>query len=150
MTTNKKQSEEIGKKPLKLSGYQKVVEFMDNLKHPLKKEIEEVRKIILSANNQLTEHIKWNAPSFCFNNEDRITLNLQGQGYFRLVFHCGAKVRDRKKKGHLFEDTTGLLDWVSDDRAIVKIIDMDEVIGKKDLIVEVITKWIEVTSNIEN
>ncbi|QED47629.1 DUF1801 domain-containing protein [Cytobacillus dafuensis] len=149
MATNKKQSEEIGKNPLKLSGHQKVVEFMGNLNHPLKKEIEVVRKIILSANIQLTEHIKWNAPSFCINNEDRITLNLQGKGYFRLIFHCGAKVKDSKKEGHLFDDTTGLLDWVTCDRAIVKITEMSDLIAKKDRLVEVITKWIDVTGNIE-
>lgn len=92
MTTNKKSAEATGKKPIKLSGPQQVVEFFNNLEHPLKKEIEEVRKIILSTNESITEHIKWNAPSFCFNNEDRVTFNLQGKGFFRLVFHCGAKV----------------------------------------------------------
>jgi hypothetical protein len=70
-----------------------VVDYMNNLEHPLKKEIEEVRKIILSANNQFTEHIKWNAPSFCINNEDRVTFNLQGKGYFRLIFLRGSKVK---------------------------------------------------------
>jgi hypothetical protein len=86
-----------------------VVDYMNNLEHPLKKEIEEVRKIILSANNQFTEHIKWNAPSFCINNEDRVTFNLQGKGYFRLIFLRGSKVKkDNIGKGPLFEDTTGL------------------------------------------
>jgi flagellar motor switch protein FliG len=86
MTTNKKKSETTGKKSIKLSGHHQVVEYMNNLEHPLKKEIEEVRKIILSANKQITEHIKWNAPSFCFNNEDRVAFNLHGKGYFRLGF----------------------------------------------------------------
>jgi uncharacterized protein YdhG (YjbR/CyaY superfamily) len=63
---------------MKLSNQQQVEEFMNNLEHPLKKEIEEVRKIIQSANNQLTEHIKWKAPSFCYHQEDRVTFNLHG------------------------------------------------------------------------
>ncbi|WP_243767421.1 DUF1801 domain-containing protein [Paenibacillus agricola] len=78
---------------MKLSGHQQIVEYMNNLEHPLKKEIEEVRKIILSANEQISEHIKWNAPSFCFENEDRVTFNLHSKGYFRIVFHSGMKLK---------------------------------------------------------
>ena len=143
MTTNKK----TGKKSGKLTGHDQVVEYIDNLEHPFKKEIEEVRNIILNTNSNITEQIKWNAPSFCFNNEDIVTFNLHGKGFFRLVFHCGAKVKDNKGKGPLFDDTTGLLDWVSDDRAIVKFTDMNDVKSKEEKLKDVITKWIEVTSS---
>ncbi|MDQ0875545.1 uncharacterized protein YdhG (YjbR/CyaY superfamily) [Paenibacillus sp. V4I3] len=132
---------------MKPSGHQKAVDFLNNLEHPLKKEIEEVRKIILSANEHITEHIKWNAPSFCFNNEDRVTFNLQGKGFFMLVFHCGVKVKDHAGNGSLFDDTTGLLDWVADDRAIVKLTDMSDVEDKKEKLAEVVARWIEVTSS---
>lgn len=145
MKTNKKSAETTGKKPIKLSGPQQVVEFLNNLEHPLKKEIEEVRKIILSTNESISEHIKWNAPSFCFDNEDRVTFNLQGKGFFRLVFHCGAKVKDQAGDGTLFEDTTGLLDWVTTDRAMIKITDMSDVESKKEKLAAVVAKWIEVT-----
>lgn len=145
MKTNKKSAETAGKKPIKLSGPQQVVEFLNNLEHPQKKEIEEVRKIILSTNESITEHLKWNAPSFCFDNEDRVTFNLQGKGFFRLVFHCGAKVKDQAGDGTLFEDTTGLLDWVTTDRAMIKITDMSDVESKKEKLAAVVAKWIEVT-----
>lgn len=145
MKTNKKSAETTGKKPIKLSGPQQVVEFLNNLEHPLKKEIEEVRKIILSTNESITEHLKWKAPSFCFDNEDRVTFNLQGKGFFRLVFHCGAKVKDQAGDGTLFEDTTGLLDWVTTDRAMIKITDMSDVESKKEKLAAVVAKWIEVT-----
>jgi hypothetical protein len=145
MKTNKKSAEITGKKPIKLSGPQQVVDFLNNLEHPLNKEIEEVRKIILSTNESISEHIKWNAPSFCFDNEDRVTFNLQGKGFFRLVFHCGAKVKDQAGDGTLFEDTTGLLDWVTTDRAMIKITDMSDVESKKEKLAAVVAKWIEVT-----
>jgi hypothetical protein len=145
MKTNKKSAEITGKKPIKLSGPQQVVDFLNNLEHPLKKEIEEVRKIILSTNKSITEHIKWNAPNFCFDNEDRVTFNLQGKGFFRLVFHCGAKVKDHAGNGTLFEDTTGLLDWVTTDRAMIKLTDMSDVESKKEKLAAVVAKWIEVT-----
>lgn len=132
-----------GKKTTKPTGREQVLDYMDTLEHPLKKEIEEVRSIVLSANGQLTEHIKWNAPSFCFNNEDRITFNLRGKGYFQLIFHRGAKVKDAPGNGQLFEDATGLLDWLAPDRAVIKFTDMNDVIAKKESLVSVVSKWIE-------
>ncbi|MGE6260756.1 DUF1801 domain-containing protein [Heyndrickxia sporothermodurans] len=145
MTKNKKPLEKSAKKSMKLSGHQQVVEFMDNLEHPLKEEIEAVRKIILSANKQINEHIKWNAPSFQFENEDRITFNLHGKGFFRLIFHCGAKKKDNIGQENLFDDTTGILEWVAGDRAMVKFTDINDVKAKEKKLKEVIIKWIEVT-----
>lgn len=130
---------------MKQSGHEQVIEYMSVLEHPLKKEIEIIREIILSTNTQITEHIKWNAPSFCFNNEDRVTFNLRGKGHVQLIFHCGAKVKDNKAKEPLFYDTTGLLDWVAGDRATVKFINMNDVKAKEEKLIEVITKWIEAT-----
>jgi Domain of unknown function (DU1801) len=127
----------------KRNGQEQVIEFLHKLEHPLKNEIVEVRNIILQSNELLSEHIKWNAPSFCYNNEDRITFNLHGKGYFQLVFHCGAKVKADKGKTPLFEDSTGLLNWVTGDRATVKFTDMKDVQAKKDKLAEVITKWLE-------
>ncbi|MEK5391377.1 DUF1801 domain-containing protein [Margalitia sp. FSL K6-0131] len=145
MTKSKTPSGKSAKKSMKLSGHQQVVEFMDNLEHPLKEEIEEVRKIILSANKQIKEHIKWNAPSFQVENEDRITFNLHGKGFFRLIFHCGSKKQVNIGQENLFVDTTGLLEWVAVDRAIVKFTDIDDVKAKEKKLTEVITKWIEIT-----
>lgn len=136
----------INKKKLtKPPVHQQVVEYMNNLEHPLKREIEEVRKIILDANGNLTEHIKWNAPSFCFNNEDRVTFNLHGKGYFKLVFHRGAKVKDNMGNEPLFEDNTGILDWVAADRATVKFIDMNDVDAKREKLVDVVNKWLKIS-----
>ena len=50
--------------------------YLDQLDHPLKPEILKIREIIFSANPDLTEHIKWNAPSFCLDGEDKITFNI--------------------------------------------------------------------------
>ncbi|UVI28392.1 DUF1801 domain-containing protein [Paenibacillus spongiae] len=134
------------KKTAKLSGHEQVIDFLNNLEHPLKDEIEEVRKIILGANEELCEHIKWKAPSFCYDNEDRITFNLHGKGYFLLIFHCGAKAKEHAGEARLLEDPTGLLDWVAKDRATVKFTDMNDVEAKREKLAVIITKWLEVTS----
>jgi len=107
--------------------------------------MEALREIVLSANKGITEHIKWNAPSFCFNGEDRVTFYLHKNEYILIVFHRGAKVKDRKGNGPLFKDTTGLLEWVSNDRAIVKLFSIQEVNAKKDLLKKVMKQWIKLT-----
>jgi len=133
------------KKGNKLNGHEQVIEFLNKLEHPLKKEIEEVRSVILSANNQLTEHIKWNAPSFCMNNEDRITFNLHGKGYFQLIFHCGSKVRKYDSNESLIDDDTGLLEWVTNDRALVKFRNINDVSEKKEKLIRLVNRWLEAT-----
>jgi hypothetical protein len=128
----------------KISGAEQVKQFLDELKHSHKKEVETIRKIILAANKNLTEQIKWNAPSFCNNGDDRITMNLSGKGMIRLIFHRGAKVKDSKAKGRILEDKTGLLEWAADDRAVLTFKDMDEVKANEKNLVWLVQKWIEV------
>lgn len=134
------------KKASALSGPEAVAAFMTNHNHPLKKAMEVTREIILSANKELTEHIKWNAPSFCINGDDRITFNIYKNDCLLLVFHRGAKVKDAKGKGPLFHDPTGLLEWVSPDRATVKLTSLLDVTAKKAKLKTVVKQWISITS----
>ncbi|MEH7346701.1 DUF1801 domain-containing protein [Bacillus sp. JJ1532] len=127
-----------------MSGPEQVAEFMNNLEHPLKEEIEEVRSIILRTDDKITEHIKWNAPSFCYEGEDRITFNLHGKGFIRLVLHCGAKVKERKTNEPLIVDPSGILEWKAADRAMMKFTDKKDVKAKEESLREVIKKWLEV------
>jgi uncharacterized protein YdhG (YjbR/CyaY superfamily) len=63
-----------------------VDEFMDKLEHPLKVEVQAVRDIIKAVNPNITEQIKWNAPSFSYT--DYIaTFNLRAQQHVHLIFH---------------------------------------------------------------
>ena len=126
----------------KATGNEGVDPFLAQLEHPLKEEIREVRRIILSAHPQLTEHIKWNAPSYACNGEDRVTFSLHGQGFFRLVFHCGAKAKNRQLEGRLIDDSTQLLEWVTDDRATARFTNMHDVREKEAALRTVIQQWI--------
>jgi hypothetical protein len=56
--------EKLRKKGSPVSRTDKVDEFLENLSHPLKAEIEAVRSIIKGVNKNINEEIKWNAPSF--------------------------------------------------------------------------------------
>jgi uncharacterized protein YdhG (YjbR/CyaY superfamily) len=133
-------------KSSKLSGPEQVADFLLHLKHPLKPIMESLREIILGANKNLSEHIKWNAPSFCFQDDDRITFNLHKNDCILIIFHRGAKVKDTKGKEPLFKDTTGLLEWLSSDRGVVKVYSLEEVTEKKAKLLKLVKQWIKETS----
>lgn len=46
------------------AGEAAVAEFLRRLEHPLKAEIEALRRVLLAADPAVREGIKWNAPSF--------------------------------------------------------------------------------------
>src|ERR1044071_1971786 len=64
-----------------------VNEFMERLDHPLKAEVELLREIIKQVNKEITEQIKWNAPSFSYRDEYLVTFNLRETKHIHLVFH---------------------------------------------------------------
>lgn len=121
-----------------------VDEFMKALDYPLKEGVERVRLGILNANTQITEHIKWNAPSFCMNGEDRVTFNFHPKGRAQLVFHRGAKAKD--SNGFTFEDSAGLIEWRTADRGIVTLRDMRDIEAKEVGLIETVHRWMEYTS----
>jgi uncharacterized protein YdhG (YjbR/CyaY superfamily) len=64
-----------------------VDEFMDKLDHPFKAEVQIIREIIKNVNNEITEQIKWNAPSFSYKGKYLVTFNLWEKKKIHLVFH---------------------------------------------------------------
>lgn len=64
-----------------------VNQYMAALEHPLKEEVETIRKIILQSNKEIFERVKWNAPSFFYKDEDMVTFMLRAQQHVHLVFH---------------------------------------------------------------
>lgn len=123
-----------------------VTSFLDDLDHPLRKEIERLRHCILSANAGLTESIKWNGPNYSFEDADRITLRIPPPGQLQLIFHRGAKVLAQPDK-RLVDNDEGLLAWKSNDRAVASFKSMDEIISKEALLSRVVNEWIRVAGN---
>ena len=120
---------------------QEVDRFMSGLNHPLKEGVEQLRTAILDSNDQITEHIKWNAPSFRYAGEDRVTFRLYPEDRVQLIFHRGSKVRS-DAADFTFEDHTGLLRWVAADRAVVALRDAKDAEAKQRDLVEVVNRWV--------
>lgn len=122
-----------------------VTSFLDKQNHPLRKEIELLRNYILSANNDLTENIKWNGPNYCFNNKDTITMRIHPPKNIQLIFHRGAK-KQIQPKNKLIEDNFHLLTWKENDRAVAIFKNIAHIEETKVAITEIITKWIFATN----
>lgn len=82
--------------------------FLAGMDHARKPEIEALRSAILGAGMELTERVKWNAPSFCSGGDGRVTFRLQPGDRVELIFHRDAKKRS-DTAGFSFTDPTGLI-----------------------------------------
>ena len=123
-----------------------VTQLLDSLQHPLRKEIDQLRKAILSANASLTENIKWNGPNYSFHGEDRLTMRVQPPKQVQLIFHRGAKVLDQPKE-KLINDTTGLLSWKTNDRAVATFKNSEDFATAKATLTTIINDWLRAASH---
>jgi hypothetical protein len=121
-----------------------VEQFLVDLEHPLKAEIERVRAIILAADPAITERIKWKAPSFCYRGDDRVTMKLHPPTSVQLIFHRGAKVKD--STDFTFADDTGLLKWAARDRAVLTLTDMVTIEENEAALTDLVTRWMHATA----
>ncbi len=119
-----------------------VDDLMRDLDHPLKAEIAAVRDAILAAHPRVAEGVKWNAPSF--RTDDYFaTINLRQRDAVLVVLHRGAKVKDDAAFAKAFPDPAKRLTWLSPDRAVIKLRDMDELVAHREALAAVIHAWVE-------
>ena len=112
--------------------------FMAALDHSAKAEIEVVRAVILGASPDISEGVKWNAPSF-FYRDWFATFHLGAKSGVQIILHRGAKVRDYDGT---IEDPAGLLIWLAKDRATVKFSGMTDIEAKSAALTAIIRQWI--------
>lgn len=115
-----------------------VDEFMARLDHPLKREIESIRRLIVEAHSSIAEGIKWNSPSFR-TTEYFATMHLRSKHSVGVILHVGAKAR---KISVSVADPTGLLRWLGRDRAMLEFSDLHDIRSKKAAFENVLRQWI--------
>lgn len=92
---------------------------MASLDHPLRADIEVVRKAILGAHKAVSDGVKWNSLSFR-TTEWFATVNLRSRDRVQLVLHLGAKA-GKAADTDAIPDPKGLLEWKGKDRAIAML-----------------------------
>lgn len=120
-----------------------VAAFVRGLDHPLKKEIQAVRGIILGVSPAIGEGVKWNAPSFRTEKEYFATVNLRAKDSVQLVFHRGAKVRDNERSLKI-ADPKGLMKWLATDRALVTLGKGRDIPANRAAFEAIVRAWIKV------
>jgi len=122
-----------------------VTKFLDEQNHPLRKEIELLRDIILSSGKELAENIKWNAPNYSHKDEDRITMKINPPRQIQLIFHRGAK-KLTQPPTKLIDDKTEILVWKENDRAVASFKNLAEIEKNKTELSKIISEWINAAS----
>lgn len=105
--------------------------------------VERLRALALAAAPDVIEQIKWNAPSFCVDGDDRITLGLERKGGVRAVLHRGAKAQDAT--GFAFADPDKLATWPAADRGVLTFADEAVLEAKEEAVAELFRRWLEAT-----
>lgn len=136
-----KKAEPARKKTTKPSDEEQVATYMTALKHPLKAEMEEIRKIIKGVDKRIGERIKWNAPSYYFL-QDMVTFGPTRPGSRQgdkllLVFHHPFIVNIKSE----------LLEGDYKDRRLLYFGNMKEVKSNKKELMRIIS---ELIGGIEN
>lgn len=121
-----------------------VSDFLNLQNHLLRKEIEQLRICILSADENLSENIKWNGPNYCFDGEDRITMRIQPptMKQVQIIFHRGAK-KQEQPKNRLIDINADFLTWKENDRAIATFKNMMDIEKAKTELTAIVKKWID-------
>ena len=104
---------------------------MQKLDHPLKAEVEALRKIIRAASTEITEQIKWNAPSYSYRGEYLVTFNLRETKRIHLVFH----------NPMIPEIKSQLLEGDYPDRRMTYFSDMKDIKAKKAEFQNILKHW---------
>ncbi len=129
--------------------YKTVEEFINDLDDDKRSQVDILRDLILSTEPQLEEHIKWNAPSYVLDGEDRITFNLMNkQGVVKLVLHMGATRKEDKKGAPIMQDESGLIEWSSDIRGMITFNSLTDISSNTTSLEKIIKGWLAVPSSI--
>lgn len=107
-------------------------EGYDNPQAPL---VQRVRTLILQASPEVTEAIKWQAPTFIYRG-NIASFYPKSKKHVSLMFHQGASL----------PDPAGLLEGSGDTSRVAKFLDADDLTAKADALQDLIRAWVSAHS----
>lgn len=120
----------------------KAVDRFDVSKHPLHKEMEATRLIILGVSPSITEGVKWNAPSFRTDKDWFATIHIREKKRVQLILFVGVKKRPDFKPFKL-SDPNGLVKWLAEDRALVTLGAGRDIPDNRKALEAIVRSWIK-------
>lgn len=128
--------------------YKTIEEFSHDLSEDIRLQVDALRDIILTIEPRLKEHIKWHAPSYVLDGEDRITFNIMNkQGVVKLVLHMGATRKEDKNGVPIMQDDSGLIEWSSDIRGLITFGSIDDISVNATSLKKIIEDWLTIPSS---
>ena len=119
-------------------------DFLADLSPERRSQVEAICTIIKTTSPELSEHIKWNSPSYVLDGEDRITLNAHYPDRIVVVIHMGGTRKEDKKGIPVLQDTSELIKWSSDIRGAISFESADDIEEKRDAFVSIIQRWLKI------
>lgn len=116
--------------------------LLERSDHPLRDALMFVRTSILALPLVLEEHVKWSAPSYVHEGEDRVTFNLRATDGVHLVLHRGARTRD-DVDSFTFADPSGLLRKITPDRGTVTFTDLADARARQARLDALLLAWFQ-------
>ena len=127
---------------LSMKKYSTVADYLADLEADKLRQVELLRSTIFSIKPTLEERIKWNAPSYALNDDDRITFGMNKAGITTLVLHMGATRKEDKKAQPILTDDHGLVEWKSDIRGLMTFESSQEITEHQSDIADVLKRWL--------
>lgn len=128
-----------------MSKYKTVDEFLSDQTPDKLEQINKLRNIIIKAESALEENLKWNAPNYVYDGQDRITFNLKNkERKVQLILHMGATKKEDKKAEPILKNDEGLVRWNSNIRGIIEFENLADITAKRHLLIKVIKNWLAI------
>jgi hypothetical protein len=93
--------------------------------------VQRVRTAILDASPDVTEAIKWSAPTFVYRG-NIASFYPKSKSHVSLMFHQGASL----------PDPTGLLEGTGDVSRVAKFLDADDLEAKRTALQDIVRAWV--------
>ena len=110
-----------------------VNEYLEKKKHPLTKEIQMAREIILSTDDRIEETIKWSSPTFMYKS-NIASFFMNAKNFVSLMFH----------KGALLDDKFDLLKGDGKEARVARFQDLEDIESRKVALQAIIKEWINI------
>lgn len=115
--------------------------YLTTLSHRRAADIRRLRDAILALDPEISETVKWNAPSFRYAEQDRCTFRLHPREPFDVVLHTGAVATGTGPDRTLVDDPHGLLTWKGDDRGVITVPESADSDEWLPVVVAVVAQW---------
>jgi uncharacterized protein YdhG (YjbR/CyaY superfamily) len=124
--------------------YADVNEFMQAIDNEQREQVALLRSTIVATHPELTEHIKWNSPSYMLGETDRITFSVHPKYPVTIILHMGASQPEKKDQAPVMNDSAKLIEWKSNIRGSIAFTDLDDIRAKKTQLEDIIDAWLKI------